>query len=93
MDVEKGHLVHDEKSAMANRREPGTPNPESVNPVSGEFGGEDKTQNAFDDADAPLDGDQTVQEWQEGRKTVIERRTGPGEDVSRTSLSSGYTAN
>ncbi|OSX59762.1 hypothetical protein POSPLADRAFT_1149335 [Postia placenta MAD-698-R-SB12] len=79
--MEEGALAPDEKRAQSERTDGSmTPDKEGTSSQSQDEATRPDGTDMRDEN--PPDGDETLQEWQEGPDRVVERRRGPGEEVS-----------
>lgn len=79
--MEEGALAPDEKRAQSERTDGSmTPDKEGTSSQSQDEATRPDGTDMRDES--PPDGDETLQEWQEGPDRVVERRRGPGEEVS-----------
>jgi hypothetical protein len=83
-DIEQGELTLNEKASEVTHRRPGSAGAPTLEKYVEE--GESFKMNGPRHEEqlkeeTPPDGREIVQEWQEGDHTIIERRTGPGQDV------------
>ncbi|KZP23388.1 hypothetical protein FIBSPDRAFT_461868 [Athelia psychrophila] len=87
--MERGELEPDEKLAVESsptkERASDEGSSEETKYVGGEAGSRDEAENEerMKEENIP-DGKETVSEWQEGPHKIVERRAGPGEEVSRS---------
>lgn len=84
--MEEGDMSHNEKSILEPTRRPQSRSGSRTPGVTPEDGGSLETKmeepSPKDDLkETPPDGSEVIAEWQEPHHQIIERRTGPGEEV------------